>query len=266
MKDNTQAFYASWSGVGSVVCETFIKSDSVIHRVDPRVRILAAVAFSVLMALSRQPAVLFAGLGAGLALMVLAGLPVRPLGKRFAAVNAFVALLAVVLPLSTPGVGLFRMGPLNFSREGLIRACLIGLRANGIVVMLTALVSTIELPRLGRALHSLGLPRKLTHLFFFTVRYIDVLHHEYHRLRCAMRVRCFTPGMNAHTYRSLGYLVGMLLVKSFDRSERVLAAMKCRGFSGEFHVMKRLELRRRDVLIGLAFSLLFVHLLLIELL
>lgn len=249
-----------------MVCETFIRSDSVIHRLDPRVRVVTAVAFSVLLALSAEPLVLVAGLGTGLALMVLARLPVGPLVKRLAAVNVFMLLVAVVLPLSTPGRVLFHLGPLAFSREGLIRAAVIGLRANGIVMMLTALVSTVELPRLGRALHCLGLPRRLTHLFFFTVRYIDVLHHEYHRLRRAMKVRCFTPGVNGHTYRSLGYLVGMLLVKSFDRSERVLAAMKCRGFSGEFHVMKRFRLGRRDLLTGLAFALLFVHLLLVEIL
>ena len=86
----------------------------------------------------------------------------------------------------------------------------------------------------------------------FMVRYFDVLGREYARLRAAMRVRCFRPAMNGHSYRMFGYLVGMLLVRSFDRSERVLAAMKCRGFAALLHA-RPLCLRastRRAVLRG----------------
>ena len=36
-----------------------------------------------------------------------------------------------------------------------------------------------------------------------------------------LRVRGFKPGSNRHTWRSLGYLVGMLLVRSLERAERV---------------------------------------------
>ncbi len=90
---------------------------------------------------------------------------------------------------------------------------------------------------LGHALAHLHVPRKLAHLLLFTVRYLDVLEREYRRLRAAMKVRSFRPRMNRHTYRAYGYLVGMLLVRSFDRSERVLAAMKCRGFRGRFYLL-----------------------------
>ena len=91
-----------------------------------------------------------------------------------------------------------------------------------------------------------GLQSYQVYLYFFTVRYLDVLHHELDRLRRAMAVRCFRPRMNRHTYRSVGYLVGMLLVKSFDRSERIVAAMKCRGFQGRFYVAGPLALTALD--------------------
>ena len=62
---------------------------------------------------------------------------------------------------------------------------------------------------------------KLVHLFFFTFRYFQVIHQEYLRLRAAMRIRCFQPGTNGHTYRMLAYLLGMLLVRSYDRGQRL---------------------------------------------
>jgi cobalt/nickel transport system permease protein len=90
----------------------------------------------------------------------------------------------------------------------------------------------------------------------FTVRYLDLLHHEYERLRRAMRARGFRPGPNAHTLRTLGHLVGMLLVRAFDRSERVLAAMKCRGFRGRFPALHEMSWSRTDARFAAAAGLL----------
>ncbi len=75
-----------------------------------------------------------------------------------------------------------------------------------------------------------------------------MLRREYHRLRAAIEVRAFRPGVNMHTYRTYGRLVGMLLVRSLDRSERVVAAMKCRGFHGHFYLLDHFHYSRRDAL------------------
>jgi len=248
-----------------VVCETFTHNETIIHRLDPRSRVAVAFAFSALLAISQSLPVLGAGLAAGLSLALLARLPTAPMLKRLGAVNAFLLLLGILLPLTSPGPALLRLGPLSFSRPGAILAAVIALRANGIVLIFTALLSTIELPTLGHALGRLHVPRKLAHLFVFTVRYIEVLHHEYQRLRTAMKVRGFRPRMNIHTCRSVGYLVGMLLVNSLDRSERIMAAMKCRGFRGRFHALSRFSFAWPDAVFTSASFLAFVALLWMEL-
>lgn len=69
----------------------------------------------------------------------------------------------------------------------------------------------------------------------FTIRYIDLLRREYLRLHVAMRARAFVARNNRHSWRSFGYLLGMLLVRSHDRSERILWAMKCRAYHGHMH-------------------------------
>jgi cobalt/nickel transport system permease protein len=61
-----------------------------------------------------------------------------------------------------------------------------------------------------------------------------------------METRAFRPGYNLHTFRSFGNLFGLLLVRSLDRSERVLAAMKCRGFQGRFYILHAFAWMRRD--------------------
>lgn len=207
---------------------------TLISRVDPRLRILGALLFSVAVALcTGLPAAGFA-LAAGLFLAVLARLPGAVLPRRLGPLNLTMLGLLVLLPLSAPGQPLWSAGPVRFSAEGAALAVLIAVKANAILLGLTALMSTIEAVRLGHALQQLRCPAKLTQLFLFTVRYLDVLHAEYVRLARAMRARAFTPRLCRHTLHSYGYLAGMLLVRAFDRSERIQAAMKCRGFRGRY--------------------------------
>jgi len=228
-------------------CETFLKGNSVVRRLDPRLRIVVALLFSVLIALSSSFTVLAAGLALTVLLALAADLPAAAAWRRMLGLNTFMLVLLLVLPLSTPGEPLLQLGPLAWTDRGLRLAGAIALKANVIVLGYTVLLSTIDPVRLGHALHRLRLPDKVVHLFLFTIRYIDVIHHEYDRLICAMKVRCFRPRLNFHTFRSYGYLVGMLLVNSFDRSDRIVAAMKCRGFRGRFHVMHSLRAGGRDV-------------------
>jgi cobalt/nickel transport system permease protein len=249
-----------------MVCETFAHGDSPLHRLDPRGRVAAAVALSVLLAVSESFPVLLAGLALAVALVVAARLPAGALARRLVGLNVFVVLLAVLLPLTMGGPLLGRLGPLGVSRLGALLAARVALKANSIVLAFTALLSTVELVTLGHALVHLRVPDKLVQLLFFTVRYVDVLHHEYRRLRTAMRARCFRPRVSRHTYRSFGYLVGMLLVGSLDRSQRVIAAMKCRGFRGRFHVFDHFCWHRRDTVFALASALVLAGLVCGELL
>ena len=72
---------------------------------------------------------------------------------------------------------------------------------------------------------------------------------EYSRLIKAVKIRGFQAGNNLHTYRTYAYLVGMLLVKSYERAERVRAAMLCRGFRGIFYDLREFELKPSDLII-----------------
>ena len=79
-----------------------------------------------------------------------------------------------------------------------------------------------------------------------------------------MKVRCFRPRTDRRTCRAYGHLVGMLLVRSLDRSERVMDAMKCRGFKGEFYVLRHFIYRSRDLAFACGFSVLVIFLALLQ--
>lgn len=238
---------------------------SYIHRLDPRVRIISGFVLAVIIALSRSWPVIALGGASALALLIAARVGLRVIVGRLIELNVFMLMVLVLVPFSMAGEPLFSLGPFSFSREGLLFALAVTAKGNAVVMVLTALLSTIETVTLGHALNHLKVPDKLVHLFLFTVRYVDVLHHEYLRLRQAMKCRCFKPGMNLHTYHTLGNLVAILLIRSLDRSERIMRAMKCRGFTGRFWMLDHFHTHNRDYVFSCGAAVFCAALILLEL-
>jgi cobalt/nickel transport system permease protein len=227
---------------------------SLLDGVDPRARVVAIVLFSFVVAAVGNLLTLSVALGLAVVGAVATGTGRRGNLKRLLPVNALVLILIVFLPLRGGIASLTTWGSFASAEDGLRLALAIALKANAIVLGVVVLLAGLDSVALGHALGHLGMPQKLTHLLLFTIRYLDVLHREYLRLRAAMKVRGFRPRVNWHTYRTIGYLVGMLLVRSLERSERIVAAMKCRGFRGRFYLLDHFAFSARDV----GFSVVFL--------
>lgn len=219
---------------------------------DPRVRILTALLFALVTVNLQGLISLSALLGIVLALALAAGIGPSLLLRRLLALEGFMLVLMLFLPFTVPGEVWFQLGDLSASQEGAARAAMIFLKAHVVVIALLALVGTLDAVRLGHALAQLRLPEKLVHLLLFTVRYLGVLYEEYGRLRQAMRTRGFKARSDRYSWRVLGWLMGMLLVRSLERSQRIHDAMKCRGFNGRFYLIDGHPWRWGDTLFSLA--------------
>jgi cobalt/nickel transport system permease protein len=226
--------------------DEFALGSSPIHRMDPKTKVLVAVIFSTIVAVNPSLTTSAIALIFPLLLVLLARISWRDLARRLAIVNGFVALLWVFLPFTQPGEALWTWGPLTVHREGINLAALVTLKSNTIVLTLIALLGTSRVFDLVHALSHLHVPDKLVHLFFFSFRYVHVIEEEYQRLTRAIKVRGFKPGTNLHTYRTYAYLVGMLLVRSFERSQSIVAAMKCRGFKNRFYILHHYNMKSAD--------------------
>lgn len=230
---------------------------SVIHCIDPRIRFMTAMAGAAVLAAGMNPHAAAAGLAAAVSLAALARLDGRIIVKRFLAVNAFMAVLLLTLPFGIPGGAVFSIGPLDYSAAGLRSAGMIIVKANAIVFLYTSLVSTMSVQTLGHTLAHLRVPGKLVLLYLLMVRYISTLNREYDQLRTAMRARCFVPRTDMHTMKSFGRLTATLFLKGFHRSHRVLSAMKCRCWRGEFWLYRHFHFSRRDLVFAM-FSLIAI--------
>jgi cobalt/nickel transport system permease protein len=235
----------------NLIKEKFSEGDSTLHRLDPRVKIIVAILFSVIVALTNKYSLLTGGLLFAVGAVVVARLRAKEIISRLLVVNSFIFLLWLMLPFTFPGKNIYTLGSLNISQEGIKYALLITIKSNAIILAGIALLSTSSIFNLVHALRHLHFPDKLTQLFFFTYRYTQTIHSEYIRLNNAIKIRGFKPRTNFHTYRTYAYLVGMMLVRSYDRSKRVYNAMLCRGFKGKFWTLNHFAFKKSDVVAGI---------------
>jgi cobalt/nickel transport system permease protein len=198
---------------------------------------MSAVAYSSVVALSRNFQVLFAVVIISFILVLFAQLPAREILKRILAVNIFILLLWLVLPLTFHGPIAMKLGPLPVYSAGITTAAQITLKSNAIVLALIALVTTMSFSTLGYSLNWLRVPDKVVHLLLMTYRYVFLIEQEYQRLIRAAQIRGFRPRTNLHTYKTYASIVGMLLVRATLRADRVYKAMLCRGFRRKFYCL-----------------------------
>ena len=217
--------------------EPFAYGNSVVHQLDPRLRLISAGVYSTVVALSRSFHVLTAAVLISFLWIVLAQLPIREIIKRIIVLNSFNVMLWIVLPLTFQGPVTLALGPLTTYKAGMIMAAQITLKSNAILLIIIALVTTMNLSVLGHALNWWHVPDKIVHLLLMTYRYVFLIEQEYQRLMRAARFRGFRPGTNLHTYKTYAAIVGMLFVRSALRADRVQKAMLCRGFKHRFYCL-----------------------------
>lgn len=220
-----------------MISEPFAVGKSPLHLADPAIKIIGASILSLIIAISSSLVTALTGLGFGLILVGAARLQPHVLGKRLLAINLFILLLWITLPLTGGGEAVTKFGPLNLSSRGIALALLISFKTNAIFLILTALLTTSSIPEIGQGLKQLHLPHKFILLLLTTYRYLVLIEQEYKRLRRSAALRCFSANTSLHTYRTHGYLIGMTLIRSYARSKRIHKAMLMRGFQGDFPLL-----------------------------
>lgn len=212
---------------------------SILHRWDPRCKLTALLGFALLaVSLSSLHLVFAAVLLAG-ACIALAGLPWRRPLRRLQSINGFLIMLLVVLPLTAathPGDTLVVFGDLHwltFNLRGLLLALTIVGKAWTVALLVEPMLATAPLAATMSGLKRLGVPRKVGELLLIAHRYLFVFCEEAARMHSGMLARGFRPRRSWAGLRDLGNFLGMLLVRSFERTQQVQQAMLARGYTGQ---------------------------------
>lgn len=238
----------------AVFCGAVVAARPTLDRFDARLRVVAAFAAVAVVLALRSPLVLAAALPVAAGAALLSGLSRRDLLHRLMHVEGFLAVLVILLPLTAPGPTVATLGPFAVSGPGLDRAVLVLLRVNLSALAILTLLGGLEPVRLGHALARLGMPTKLVHLMLFAARWVALVREEASRLHDALRARAFRPATSRHTLRTLAHFLGQLLVRAFERAERVDEAMRCRAFAGRFALVDGEPFGRADAVFAAALS------------
>jgi cobalt/nickel transport system permease protein len=227
-------------------------TDSPLSRFDPRWK-LAALAVAVLaVALLRTLPASACALLAALLLAVLGRLPLHWYLARLGAAALFLAFFALPLPWLLHDEGTTSAALLPFSWHGATVGLMLTAKGLTLVTLMLVLLATAPLDATLKAAHALHVPGLLVQLSLLSVRYVYLLADELGRLRLALRVRGYRNRATRHCYRTVGHVTGTLLVRGYERAERVGQAMRCRGFDGRFRSLTAFHTRPVDVLAFLA--------------
>jgi len=238
------------------LADHYRRGSSRIHLLDARVKLGAALSFILVVSLLNP---LRIGSWFALPLLFFSTLFISSaagLGTGYALRRSYLALPfvlgALALPFTVPGTPLAEVSGWVISREGTIR--LLGIFAKSWVsVQIAILLSVVTpFPDMLWALRALRFPKPLVSIVSFMYRYLFVLLDEALRLRRARAARCAQGGQRAGGSllwrgRVAGGLVGNLLLRSFERSERIYNAMQARGFTGELKMFGRPAVAGEDV-------------------
>ena len=238
--------------------EPFAQGNTILHKMDPRVKIVYAVLISILIAVTHKFSLACAGLGLTMILVLLAQLKAKLLMQRILVANIFILFLWFIIPFSMGGDTLFTILGSPASYQGILYTLLITMKCNAIILMNIALISTSSVFDLVHALRHFRVPDKLIHIFFFLFRYANVMVVEYATIQRTLKIRGFQPNTSMHTYRTYGAVIGTMLVRGHDRSEQIHKAMVCRGFRGKYWLLDHFHFTSMDAYAAVVFACILV--------
>ena len=238
--------------------ERYYAGDSPLHRLDARVKLATTLALIVGIVITPERAwpaypLLWALVGC---LAATGGIGVGRLARMGGVALPF-ALAAVTLTFTTPGEPIFTVFGLTVSDAGLARFAAIVVKSWLAVQAALLLSMTTHFTDLLWAMESLHVPGMLVTIIGFMYRYLFTLKDEGERLMRARASRSATVtgrksgGSLIWRARTAGGLVGNLFLRSYERSERIYAAMLARGYTGQMRRLDPPPLTRKAVLWGI---------------
>ena len=227
----------------------YVHEHSLVHRLPPQVKLVAAFGFVFLVAITPREA-MWGFLVYGLAISAVAiASKIRPgfMALRMLGILPFVAF-AFLIPFVASGEQIEVLG-LRVSKEGLWAAWNILAKASIGAATSIVLAATTEVPDILAGMSRLKVPAVLTSIAGFMIRYLELIVEEIGRIRVAMASRGYDPRWLWQA-KPIAASAGAMFVRSYERGERVYDAMVSRGFHGEMPELRRRDPSSRDWLIG----------------
>ncbi|MDH5301696.1 MAG: cobalt ECF transporter T component CbiQ [Gammaproteobacteria bacterium] len=221
--------------------------ESLIQRWDVRCKIAALLLLILCIALIKTLPMALIALAITIVLLWASQLPVHFVSHGLTSAGIFLLPFFLIMPFTYPGdADHAHFWGVTFSFAGLRLATLIFVKAISMIMLSFVIFGTSRFDVSMIALQRLKCPKILTQMLLFTYRYIHTFMEELQRMHTSMSVRGFVPKTDWNTMTTYGNFVGTLLIRSFERTERVYKAMLSKGYEGEFYSLVEFKTNAAD--------------------
>jgi energy-coupling factor transport system permease protein len=241
----------------SITIGQYLPGDSLIHRLDPRSKILSTTLLIVLLFLVNG-FVGYALVALAIALVVRAAqIPVKYVLRGLRPLLVILVLTIGLHLFMTEGRVIFQIWFLKVTWEGLFRGLMMGTRLILLIIGTSILTLTTSPIQLTDGIESLlkpgkkiGIPaHELAMMMTIALRFIPTLLEETEKIMKAQMARGadFQSGGIMHRAKSLVPLLVPLFVNAFRRADDLAIAMEARGYRGGEGRTKFRELKFQTV-------------------
>lgn len=241
----------------------FFPGNSLIHRLDPRTKLILALIYMITVFVAANPASFVALLAVTLVLVLVSRISLKVILKGVKPLIFILIFTSLINVFMTKGDGdpLFSYKFISIYEEGIIRAVFMSLRVClliiGTSVLLTYTTSPISLTdgiesllsplkRIGVPVHSFAM------MMSIALRFIPTLVEETEKIMNAQKSRGadFSSGGLIKRSKALIPLLVPLFVSAFKRADELATAMECRCYRGDKNRTKlvKLTMRASDVI------------------
>lgn len=252
----------------TLLTEKSTSIDSLVHRLDPRVKFLSIVSI-IFCAVTLENAVFLCGpLVILTVLVLLSRIPLKLYLVRASFIPFFSLIITLPIPFIVSGnpltfIHVYGYTYLTVSFEGLYRTIVFVLRVGVASCAAILLISTTKFSSLAVALNKLGVPELFTSLLLVTYRYIFLFAGEALSMVQARNMRSFGKESVLQRIKVVGQMIGSLFIRAYERGEQVYYAMLSRGYVGKIESHQSHKMGMRDaaflsIVLALVFGLIFV--------
>lgn len=216
--------------------------NSVIHRIDPRMKILLTIAFIVMLFVIKNYLGFLVGILFVLFVIFASKIPLKLVLKSVKPIIPIIIFTSILNLFLVDGQVLFEYGFIKITKEGIVLAVFMSIRIILLIMgssMLTYTTSPIALTdaieRLLNPLKKIKFPaHEMAMMMTIALRFIPTLIEETDKIMSAQKARGadLESGNFIQRAKALIPILIPLIVSAFMRADELAMAMECRCYKG----------------------------------
>lgn len=239
--------------------EELSERESIIHSLNPLSKIIITIMFLFAVASvdKYDVSMLIGFIFYPIIFIELADIPKKILFKRVIITLPFCIVMGISNLIFDKDI-LFYIGSIPIT-YGVLSCSSIIIKVVLTVASVYILVATTSMEDIFSSLRKMKIHQIIVSQFLLSYRYISVILKETSSMYIAYSLRSGNrKGINLE---HMGVFLGQILLKSFERSEEIYIAMKCRGFNGCYPIVyeKKFGLKDYAYVFILCISFIFIR-------